>query len=75
MTITSKRGRPEPVPPTPQREAAESGFPRIIIRPDGSWAFPDADGNPMGISPNDEEVLKKTTKGLVDINYIQMEDC
>lgn len=43
----------------------------IIIRPDGSWAFPETD---HGLSPQDEEVLRRTAGG-VDINYIQHEDC
>jgi hypothetical protein len=72
MAIISKRGRPEPAPPVEKVELPMDCNPRIIIiRPDGSWAFPETD---HGLSPQDEEVLRRTAGG-VDINYIQHEDC
>lgn len=73
MVIRSKRLRPAPAPKPPTIDGVVPvAGPRIIIRPDGKWGFPEQDNQ---ISPEDEEVLKKTTQGIPDINYIQHEDC
>lgn len=66
--IISRRGRPEP----PKKVEIPTEYePRIIIDSDGNWTFP----QPIPVDANDEEVLRRTTDGIIDINYIQMEDC
>lgn len=68
-TIVSKRGRPEPQP-EPEKVVIPTDYsPRIIIDSNGNWTFPEA------VDANDEEVFRRTTEGVVDINYIPMEDC
>lgn len=71
MVIRSKSLRPAPAPQPIVNDVVPVGSPRIIIRPDGSWTFPEREQ----LSPEDEEVLKRTTRGVPDINYIQDEDC
>lgn len=61
--IISKRGKKAEPQPSPAKMDLEWPFiqtgGRIIIKPDGSWVFPDSDKQ-NGISPEDEEVLRRT---------------